>query len=573
MPKPVEKPFSPPRSNNIMDYFSRKAPPSKEKTSLPQQPKENCQKSQSAEKQTRSETRKQTSEKRKKSCKAAKKLVTEIVNLTDEASCMIVEGTDENMNSAVEAVCTTLGSNTAVQLSKLSAVTYEPDISVVTDAKSVSEEQNGGDSPPDCGSKCENIVKQETEPNTTELSTTVPSRVKTKQVKVAARNAKKRQQKETKSPQPEKKEAEGLLCDDSIEVNMDEASQLNLSTVTISFEDFVRSQNKMEEDIKEGKAKGCDGDNSTEVEESNSKHLDVTKCKDSVSPVTPSAQISPRTVTIQAEVHEVSPKQEAAKAVGKVASIFKKKNTSNSPAAIVSSHIKEHQSPTISPTTKQKSNVVLQEQDLELAVIESESTLKCSEAERKQFMAAFKQPSLDGSKTKLVKSQGKQKPAEEETEEAADKKSEEEFIIVPSDDDQGSQNNKAAKRKPTKRGRNKVRDEKEAASPAGSAAEETHVTIVEAEDNKEEPLVFSSPSAPTLRRSRREAVLRQTPETTKTSPVKKTRSQKESKEEVAAVLPEDSPVNVSTAKRRRSKHGVFVAQMVSPPNAKGSPIR
>ncbi|XP_037544266.1 ATPase family AAA domain-containing protein 5 [Nematolebias whitei] len=567
VPKPVEKPFSPPRSNNIMDYFSRKAPPSKEKTSPPQQPKENDQKSQSAEKQTRSEMRKQTSEKRKKSCKAAKKLVAEIVNLTDEASCMIVEGTDDN--SAVEAVSSTLGRDTAVQLSKLSAVAYESDISDLADAKSVSEEQNEEDSPPDCGSKCENNVKQETEPNTTELSTTVPSRVKIKQVKTAARNARKRQQKETKSPQTEKKEAEGSLCDDSMEVNMDEASQLNISTVTISFEDFVRSQNKVEEGLKDDKAKDCDGESSTEVEES--KHLDVTKCKGGVSPVVPSAQISPRTVTIQAEVHEVSPKQEAAKAVGKVASIFKKKNASNSPAEIVSSpHIKEHHSPTLSSTTKQKSNVVLQEEDLELAVIESESTPKCSEAERKQFMAAFKQPSLDGAKTKPVKSQGKPKPAEEE---AADNTTEEEFVTVPSDDDQGSQNNKAAKRKPTKRGRSKAKNVKEAASPAGSAAEETPVIIIEAEDKKEEPPVSSSPSAPALRRSRREAVLRQTPETTKTSPVKKTRSQKESKEDVAAVLPEDSPVNMSTAKRRRSKHGVFVAQMVSPPNAKESPIR
>lgn len=563
MPKPVEKPFSPPRTNNIMDYFSRKAPPSKEKASPPQQPKENGQKAQSAEKQTRSEMRKQTSGKRKKSCKAAKKLVAEIVNLTDEASCMIVEATDENLNSAADAVNATLGSDTAVQLSKLSAVTYESDISDIADAKSVREEQNGDDSPPDCGSKCENNVKQESEPNTTDLSTTVPSRVKIKQVKTAARNSRKRQ-KETKSPQTETKEAEGSLCDDGMEVNMDEASQLNISTVTISFEDFVRSQSKVEEDLKDDK--DCDGESATEAEES--KRLNVTKCKAGASPVVPSAQISPRTVTIQAEVHDVSPKQEAAKAVGKVASIFKNKNTCSSPAEVVSSpHVKEHQSPTLSSTTKQKSNVVLQEEDLELAVIESESTPKCSEAERKQFMAAFKQPSLDGAKTKPGKNQGKQKPAEEE---AADKTAQEEFVIVPSDEDQGSQNNKAAKRKATKRGRSKVKDVKEAASPA---VEETRVTVVEAEDKKEEPPTSTSPSAPALRRSRREAVLRQTPDTAKTSPVKKTRRQKESKEEVAAVLPEDSPVNTPTAKRRRSKHGVFVAQMVSPPNTKDSPIR
>lgn len=559
VPKPVEKPFSPPRSNNIKNYFSRKTPPSQEKSSPPKQSKENCSESQPAENQPSSETGKRLPEKRKKTSKAAKKLVSEAVSVTDESSCIIVEDERENKNSTADAVSSTLSSGTAAQLSKLSAVSSESDISDITDAKSVSDEQNEGGPLSEVGSISENIVKQETVPNTTELSPTVPSKNKIKQVKTAARNAKKRPQKETKCCEPEENKAEGSLCD-SMEVSMDEASQLNSSTVTISFEDFVRSQNKMEEDIKDVKTKDHVGKNTTEAEKLNPEQLDVPKPKDCMSP---SVQISPRTVTIQAEVH--ASKQEAFRAVGKVASIFTKKKGSSSPAEIVSS-------PQVSPTppnVKQKSNVVLQEEDLELAVIESESTPRCSEAERKQFMAAFKQPSLDGSKTKAVKSQGKQKQGEEKTVEAADKTTEDDVIVTPGDH---ISQNKETKKKP-KRGKSKVKAETEAvaASPAGAALEET-VPILE-DDKKDNPPVTSSPSVPTLRRSRREPVLSQTPETTPASPVRKTRRQKDSKEAEAAVVPEDSPVKLSTPKTRRSKHGVFVAQMMYSPNAKESPIR
>lgn len=546
MPKPVEKPFSPPRSNNIMSYFSRKTPP--EKSSLPKQSKETCRKSQPAEKQTSSERRK------RKKTKAAKKLVSEAVSLIDESSCVIVEETHENENSTADSVSRTLSSDTAAQLSKLHAVSSEPDISDITVAKSVSDKQNEGESPPEGGSRFEN--KLETVPNTCQLSPTVPSKTKRKPVKPAARNTKKRQQKETKCCEPEGNEAEGSLCGDSMEVHVDEASQLNSSTVTISFEDFVRSQNKV--DIKDDKTKEDDDKNTTEAEKLNT---DVTEPKDCVSPAVPSVQISPRTVTIQAEVH--ASKQETVRAVGKLASIFTKRKGSSSPAEIVSSpHVKyERQTP--SPSVKQKSNVVLQEEDLELAVIESESTPRCSEAERKQFMAAFKQPSLDGSKTKAVKSQGKQKQSEEKTAEAADKTTDD---VIVSPRDQVSQN-KETKRK-RKRGKNKVKGEEAAA--ASPAVEET-VTIVE-DDKKDDPPATSSPSAPALRRSRREAVLSPTPEATAASPARKTRRQKESKTE-AAVSPEDSPVKLSTPKTRRSKHGVFVAQMIYSPNTKESPIK
>uniref|UniRef100_A0A8C6LMY6 ATPase family, AAA domain containing 5a n=1 Tax=Nothobranchius furzeri TaxID=105023 RepID=A0A8C6LMY6_NOTFU len=310
--------------------------------------------------------------------------------------------------------------------------------------------------------------------------------------------------------------------------------------VTISFEDFVRSQKRTEEEMNEDKSQEEDFKVSAETQESNSEKLDASKAE-----VVP-AQVSPRTVTIQAEVYVVSAKQ-------KVASIFNRRKASSSPVEIV-----EDETPAPASTVKRKSNVVLQEEDLELSVIESESTPKCSEAERKQFMAAFKQPSLDGSKAKAVKSQPKQKPGEEKTSEAAGG----DVVISPSVE-HVTQENEAAEKKPTRRGRRKAKDEKEAVPSSPAASVEETVLI----DKEEEPPIDS---APALRRSRREAAVRNTPETTQTSPVRKSRRLKESKD---AASPQDSPVKKSTPKTRRSKHGVFVAEMVGPPDAKESPIR
>ncbi|KAF7221111.1 ATPase family AAA domain-containing protein 5 isoform X1 [Nothobranchius furzeri] len=530
VPKAVEKPFSPPRSNNIMDYFSRKAPPSKVKASPPPESKEKDQKSQSAEKNTSSEVGKQSSGKRgRKTSKAARKLVaSEGVCSTDGSSCFIVQETSKNDDSAAGAVSGsgTLGSDTAALLSKR----VESGTFGNVEAKVVSDEQN-----PDKGSSRENCVQLRMS-DTAELSPAVP----VKKVTSAARKSKKKRQKETKQKEPEENESERSLCDVSMEVNQDESSLLNSSMVTISFEDFVRSQKRTEEEMNEDKSQEEDFKVSAETQESNSEKLDASKAE-----VVP-AQVSPRTVTIQAEVYVVSAKQ-------KVASIFNRRKASSSPVEIV-----EDETPAPASTVKRKSNVVLQEEDLELSVIESESTPKCSEAERKQFMAAFKQPSLDGSKAKAVKSQPKQKPGEEKTSEAAGG----DVVISPSVE-HVTQENEAAEKKPTRRGRRKAKDEKEAVPSSPAASVEETVLI----DKEEEPPIDS---APALRRSRREAAVRNTPETTQTSPVRKSRRLKESKD---AASPQDSPVKKSTPKTRRSKHGVFVAEMVGPPDAKESPIR
>ncbi|XP_075942243.1 ATPase family AAA domain-containing protein 5 [Anarhichas minor] len=554
VPKPVEKPFSPPRSNNIADYFGRKAPSSKEKTGSPEQLKENCRTSELAEKRTGPEAGvKRQSQKRRRKSKAARKLVeAETFSFAEEASCLIVEKPRDGRDSAAEAVgsCSLLGSDKAALVTQLSAE------ACVTATETVGDEQAEEDGP-ECGNKL--IL----ELNGIELSPIVPSKDKAKQVK--NRNSRK-----AKHSEPEEKDKESSLCDVSMEVNVDEASRLNNSTVTISFEEFVRSQGGGEEDTGDEQCRDGESKITTEVEDMDTDQLDVPKAEENVGSAEPPFHVSPRTVTIQAEVHVISPKQEAAMAGGRLASIFSRRKGAMSPAS--SPRVEaEHQLPATNPTVRRRSNVVLQEEDLELAVLESDSMPKCSEAQRKQFMAAFKQPSLDASKTKPAKSQSKQKQAGDDV----DKVAEEDAVIPPAVEQvpAASQEDKVVKKKPARKGRKKAKEEDEAITTPADAVEETVAEVVEVDDNREEIPITSTPSLPAVRRSKREAVVRQAPELTPTSPARKNRKRNESKDAAAAASPNHSPAKMSTPKIRKSKRTVFVAEMVCPPDTKETPIR
>ncbi|XP_029946290.1 ATPase family AAA domain-containing protein 5 isoform X3 [Salarias fasciatus] len=534
--KPAEKPFSPPRSNNIMDYFSRKTPASKERTSTPEQAKENCKQSISAGKQP--------SQKRGgKSSQAARKLVAvETVDSIDDESCIIIEDLCESKNLATKVSNSGVhGSDTAALLAEVCA-TAEISAPKTDDAEQGMEVKHGDNVP-----KCRSSVERKSSLSVAASSPVAPPRSEVKHVKSSPRNAKKKPQMKTKPLEDVESEKEKAMCDVSMEASPDEESPLNSSTVTISFEDFVRSQSEEKSDEENTKI-------TTSVEgKVDGDQVDTGSAEENVESGEPSVQVSPRTVTIQAEVHVVSPKQESIKTVGKLASIFNQRKKTNSPMQVVSADSAGQQPPC--PFVKRKSNVVLQEEDLELAEIESESTPKCSEAEKKQFMAAFKQPSTDGSKTKPVKSQVKQKQLEENAVEAEDNPA------VPPAVDKVVETPKESPEtpaKPSRRGRNKAKEGKET------------VTTPDAADKQDEPTVASSVQP--VRRSRRETAGRKEPETKQRS-VRTASKQNESEGDVAIAEPLDSPVTVSTPKTRKSKRDVFVAEMMSPPDAKGSPIR
>ncbi|XP_026181318.1 ATPase family AAA domain-containing protein 5 [Mastacembelus armatus] len=565
--KPVEKPFSPPRSNNIMDYFSRKAPLSKEKISPPEPSKENCQTTQSAEKHiTPEEAVKRPSQKRgRKASKAARKLMeAETVSITKDC----LTETHESKDSAAEATSSSgvLSNDTAAPLNKFNAEAF---VTEGISEKSVKKEKY------EDVSKCGESVTIKPELNNVSLSPVVSLSSKAKQVKTAARNCRKRQQQEAKQPEEDKKEPENSLCDVSMEVNVDEASLLNSSTVTISFEDFLRSQSqdKGEEDTEDG----CKI--TTDIQKMDKDQMDIHKAEENMDSGEPSPRVSPRTLTIQAEVHAVSAKEQPLQVEGKFASIFNKRKGSNVPVEMISSPHTEAgpQRPSTSLTVKRRSNVVLQEEDLELAVLESESTPRSSEAERKQFMAAFKQPSLDGSKTKSGKSQVKQKQPDEKKLDTADKVAEEDTVIPPAVEQvpAASQESSTAKKKPARKRRKKDKVEKETVTTSPAVAVDEIVDkTVDDDDKREEPPNTATPSVSALRRSRREAVVRKASEAMPITPIRKTRKQIELKDAdaVTTALP-DSPIKVSTPKTCKTKHGVFIAEIVCSPNTKESPIR
>lgn len=528
VPKPVDKPFSPPRANNIMDYFTRKAPT---KTSSPEQPKVTSQKSQPAEKSggVEAAVKPQPQKRGRKPGKCARKLVEReaINNPEKDSGVSEVKEEDKGFSAAegTDKVKVLKGDCTP------KVVHCDPGDCIKGEEPTVTvHESKNADIP------AESLDK-------TDLSPIRPSKDKVKNTKSVARDTKKKQQQAAK----ESTQQESSLCDVSVEVNLDEESMLNRSTVTISFEDFVRSQSQ-----DDPHAEGVRSTEDKEEEDVEAVKLDVPPSGEA-SLGEPILQLSPRTVTIQADVHVVSSKQEAAP-VGKMASIFTRKKFASSPKESISPpHIERGTRSPSASLVKRKSNVVLEEDDLELAVLESDSAPKCSETERKQFMAAFKQAAVDKSKTKVGRSVAKQKPTEEKESDEPDQVAENEAPSPAT-----PQGNNVVEKQAARKGKKKATQVKEAVDPQSITAESAVV-----EPKEEDHSITSTPTAPVLRRSRREAVVKSVPESQPSTPARKTRQ--------GSGTGTDSQ---RPARIRKSKHGVFVAQMIlCDSDTNQSPIR
>ncbi|XP_048346375.1 ATPase family AAA domain-containing protein 5 isoform X2 [Sphaerodactylus townsendi] len=188
--------------------------------------------------------------------------------------------------------------------------------------------------------------------------------------------------------EPENKNVESIL---GLERNTHETLRLNDSTVTVSFEDFVKSQ-------RESKV-----DQISEVQTPNSS-VALGETASSQMP-----QLLPlKKVTVLAEIHPVPPRSFPSR---KIASIFLKHRTK---AAKTQSRLS---APEVEfneqMIQKRKSNVVIAEEELELAELETPSSAnaktKCTTEERYQFMKAFRQPELDTVKNGTKKAPAKQK--------------------------------------------------------------------------------------------------------------------------------------------------------------------
>uniref|UniRef100_A0A674IVE1 ATPase AAA-type core domain-containing protein n=1 Tax=Terrapene triunguis TaxID=2587831 RepID=A0A674IVE1_9SAUR len=208
-------------------------------------------------------------------------------------------------------------------------------------------------------------------------------------------------------------ESKSTVSNSSLEVNVDKTSQLNDSTVTVSFEDFLKSQGENKVDrILETRmptlnnfiiASETDKSGSTSDPENGEE----------------SQQLPLRTVTVLAQIHPIPPKSPSLlkeqKVSRKIASIFLKQK---------GYEIERESSPSVfeieqteQMTQKRKSNVVIEEEELELAVLEAVGPEavkpKCTVEERHQFMKAFRQPTSDPVKSGVKKIPGKLKEVSE----------------------------------------------------------------------------------------------------------------------------------------------------------------
>ncbi|XP_049600404.1 ATPase family AAA domain-containing protein 5 isoform X2 [Syngnathus scovelli] len=502
--KVVEKPFSPPRSNNIMDYFSR-AP----LTSPSEHPKGNGQKS--SEKHTSPDVgvNQLSRKRRRKTTKAARKLVDlETVISNDEASSFIVK--ESNLATDCQNVCAVLGSDTAALLAQISADAYSSNRSMESDTCQLVK-QAQKDEPHKSASKCGKDAQPELDESINSASSPAvhaKNKVKTK----AVHNSRKNKHKKENHFESELESAE-RSCAVHTEVNEDAESKSN--TVMISFEDFLRSQSEVKGEEKRTGVQCEDKNIPQEADEMDTHQSDTSKPKADVPSTDGSLQVSPPTIFVQAQMHTISNPERSG------ALQMNRRKAANRPT-------KEASPPhTPSLTAKRKSNVVLEEEDLDLAVLGSESIPLRPDVERKQFLAAFKQPGLDGSKAKLAKNKAKQKQPIEKDEEEND--FQENTMVIKS------------KRKCRK------------------AAIKVTISI---DGVQEEPDASSNPSIATLKRSQREGVVRPASKTSKTTSVSK----------VVDSL-KDSHYLSPSKTQRKSKHGVYEVEIISPPDGEESPIR
>ncbi|XP_053231159.1 ATPase family AAA domain-containing protein 5 isoform X2 [Podarcis raffonei] len=340
------------------------------------------------------------------------------------------------------------------------------------------------------------------------------------------------------------------------ETNAHETPLLNDCTVTVSFEDFLKSQ----------------GENkSHQIPEAETADSPTASCETVSCQV--AQQLPLKKVTVLAQIHSVPPKSPSSR---KIASIFLKQKTKaarrqSSPPASEEMYAEQI-------TQKRKSNVVIAEEELELAVLEaagSESMKsKCTAEERYQFMKAFRQPASDMVKNGSKKGPGKQKEVEksskhklelEESEDVSNKKIGNELSsdFVGSDshcntvkkDHTRVRNSKLSRKKMILRGEEK--DLNTNKSPDHSAGESTST---EAESKL-------SPKKNGLRRSPRQ---KKSPSSINITPEKARFS-----ETIDENASDPIPVQASTPQTKKSfnKSALYKAVVITEPFDSTSPIR
>ncbi|KAM3848519.1 ATPase family AAA domain-containing protein 5 isoform 2-T2 [Vipera latastei] len=347
-------------------------------------------------------------------------------------------------------------------------------------------------------------------------------------------------------------ENRNLLLTLDPESNAQMTPQLNDNTVNISFEDFLKSQG---EDFEQIPRKETSDDFVA------SDKADV--CQD--------AQHLPlKKVTVLAQIHSVPPKSLRSQ---KIASIFvnpkSKAKVKKSPASSEMEYIEQ-------VTQKRKSNVVIAEEELELAVLESTGSetvkLKCTAEERYQFMKAFRQPGAEIVKNGAKRGPSRQREVEEkssshklegeECEDHSNQNTPNNALIASS----GSTAHNITEKCGSTRVKNKSKKRKGIVE-----AEEKDFNINDNQnDNAYGPINRTTPTEKERKLSQSKGLRRQCRQKrSQSTPEKAMVSQ------AATENPPDAPpLQTSTPKTNRSfKNDLYTAEVITEPFDSNSPIR
>uniref|UniRef100_A0A8D2D898 ATPase family AAA domain-containing protein 5 n=1 Tax=Sciurus vulgaris TaxID=55149 RepID=A0A8D2D898_SCIVU len=196
-------------------------------------------------------------------------------------------------------------------------------------------------------------------------------------------------------------EIESTTNDVNSSDHVTETAHLNNSIITVSYEEFLRShkENKVEQIPDSTMSIYFPSETVEEIGKSDyiseSENCEI------------SQQVCFKTVTVLAQVHPIPPKK-----TKKIPPIFLKQKQFEMENSVSDPENEQ-------TIQKRKSNVVIQEEELELAVLEaggSEAVKpKCTLEERQQFMKAFRQPASDAIKNGVKKSSDKQKDFNEKS--------------------------------------------------------------------------------------------------------------------------------------------------------------
>ncbi|XP_023794519.1 ATPase family AAA domain-containing protein 5 [Cyanistes caeruleus] len=378
-------------------------------------------------------------------------------------------------------------------------------------------------------------------------------------------------------------ECDAAVGDSSFEVHIDDGtSQVNNCIITVSFEDFLRSQG--ENNVKEDTKPAMDTSGTANEMDKSDSISDPEKCEES-------QQLPLRTVTVLAQVHSIPPKLSSSykeqKGSRKIASIFLKQKgrvgeKESSPALLDSEQTEQ-------VTQKRKSNVVIEEEELELAVLETAGSdslkPKCTLEEKHQFMKAFRQPTADVAKSGVKKAPGKQKQAaaksskeKERSDDVPSNKGLKSGISEDSVDKYTHSKPKSNKTKPRrsrkvqkKGNRRKNASETKETNVSNSSnctgEEDSGASVVAVEDTLDVRISLS-PEVSELRRSLRQ---QKTKASTNITPKKSRARSACSANELSAC-----PLETSTPKARRQSHkksNMYRAEVITVPFDGNSPIR